>query len=103
MSSSHRAIYRKIYRTYQRTSNHFKSEIPHSVKSQLRNLISQSTSTSNLNPIINYLIASKAHEDLVKRYNPAGELTDPERLKATVNRVGLNLPKQINFNEPLKR
>jgi hypothetical protein len=39
---------------------------------------------------------------LVARYNPAGDLTADERIKATARRVGLNVPVEYDAEFPSK-
>ncbi|WAR61692.1 hypothetical protein PtB15_12B382 [Puccinia triticina] len=95
------ASYRKLYRTYRKTSRHPRPPIPRPINSQLRSLINAGLKDHQLDSVVNYLVSSNLHQELVRRYNPADDLTEPERLKATVNRVGLNMPKTIDLETPL--
>ncbi|KAH9445823.1 hypothetical protein MJO28_012320 [Puccinia striiformis f. sp. tritici] len=96
------ANYRTLYRTYRKTSRHANPPIPLPIRSQLRSLIDAGLKDHQLESVTQYLVSSNLHQELVRRYNPADDLTEPERLKATVNRVGLNMPKALDLNTPLK-
>ncbi|CAH7685180.1 hypothetical protein BY996DRAFT_6410424 [Phakopsora pachyrhizi] len=73
-------------------SNHQAVSPPSSSSSSTQ---SNGCGIDKLNILKNYLISSDLHQQLVKRYNPATDLTEPERLNATVNRVGLSMPKSF--------
>ncbi|KAH9482446.1 hypothetical protein JR316_0004546 [Psilocybe cubensis] len=45
---------------------------------------------------INFIRAQREHKRLLERYNPLFDLTAQERIKATANRVGFNMPKIHN-------
>ncbi|KAH9814904.1 hypothetical protein DFH28DRAFT_969758 [Melampsora americana] len=102
MSNSQiKSIYRSLYRTYLSTSTHqIKSKkVPNSINQYLQQL--SKLSIQEIQPILQYLHSSKSYHDLLKRYNPIGDLNEPERLKATVNRVGLQMPKKLDLDTPL--
>ncbi|KNZ54435.1 uncharacterized protein VP01_294g7 [Puccinia sorghi] len=94
--------YRKLYRSYRKTSRHPHPPVPRPINAQIRSLISSGISDHQLQSLSQYLVASHLHQELVRRYNPADDLTEPERLKATVNRVGLNMPKELDLKNPLQ-
>ncbi|PLW42181.1 hypothetical protein PCASD_05631 [Puccinia coronata f. sp. avenae] len=95
------ANYRSLYRTYRKTSRHAHPPIPQPINSQLRSIIHAGLKDDQVNSVNQYLVSSHLHQELVRRYNPADDLTEPERLKATVNRVGLNMPKALDLKNPL--
>ncbi|EGG10660.1 uncharacterized protein MELLADRAFT_103303 [Melampsora larici-populina 98AG31] len=102
MSSSQiKSVYRSLYRTYISTSTNTNQskKVPTSINHYLRQL--SRLPSQNIQPIIQYLHASKSYNDLLKRYNPVGDLNEPERLKATANRVGLPMPKKLDLDTPL--
>lgn len=102
MSTSQiKSTYRSLYRTYISTSSTPKkpTKVPSSINHYLRQL--STLPLKDIQPIIQYLHASKSYNDLLKRYNPVGDLNEPERLKATLNRVGLQMPKKVDADTPL--
>ncbi|KAF9506127.1 hypothetical protein BS47DRAFT_462392 [Hydnum rufescens UP504] len=47
-----------------------------------------------------FLKAQREHQGLLARYNPLHDLTSEEHLKATANRVGLNMPLDVDLTKP---
>ncbi|KAI9605932.1 hypothetical protein H4Q26_004302 [Puccinia striiformis f. sp. tritici PST-130] len=99
------ANYRTLYRTYRKTSRHANPPIPLPIRSQLRSLIDAGLKDHQLESVTQYLVSSNLHQvgrNLSVVIILLTISTEPERLKATVNRVGLNMPKALDLNTPLK-
>ncbi|MBW0472711.1 hypothetical protein O181_012426 [Austropuccinia psidii MF-1] len=93
-----RAAYRALYRSYRQSSRHPSPPIPSSINTHLRSLAIAGLEGPQLQSIVQYLASSTLYQELLRRYNPTDDLTSPERLTATVNRVGLKMPEPLGWD-----
>ncbi|KAJ6614304.1 hypothetical protein B0H10DRAFT_164417 [Mycena sp. CBHHK59/15] len=67
--------------------------------SNFRTIIEKQRASGQYEDIENALIfmrSQRIHKILLERYNPTGNFTSEERLRATTRRVGLEMPKPYN-------
>ncbi|KAF8351516.1 hypothetical protein F5887DRAFT_212588 [Amanita rubescens] len=68
------------------------------VQRQMRSIVElarKSESVQDLESAVLFLRSQREHKVLLHRYNPLSDYTSEERIKATANRVGLNMPKAL--------
>ncbi|KAJ2931686.1 hypothetical protein H1R20_g5424, partial [Candolleomyces eurysporus] len=101
MVSKYSAGYRGILRELRKSLDPSRKVNP-VIRSHFRSIVESARANPtdqalvDIDSTILFLRSQREHKRLVDRYNPLHDLTEPERIKATANRVGLNLPKLPN-------
>jgi len=101
MSSSPTALYRSILRELRKSAVSPPAQRSKAITSHLRQLFTTSDRSAeerkrDAENALTFLRSQRTYKELLVRYNPLHDLTSEEHLKATANRVGLNMPIEVN-------
>lgn len=95
MISRHAQLYRSILGEI-RKSAVSSGKKNRDVNFHLRSVVEKCRKTEGIQDLENALVflrSQREHKVLLHRYNPSFDYTSEERIKATANRVGLDMPK----------
>ncbi|KAI5893829.1 uncharacterized protein SCHCODRAFT_02700411 [Schizophyllum commune H4-8] len=69
-----------------------KGKVPPQIRGHYRTLVTRYGADEQTQNAVLFLRSQREHKALLERYNPLFNLTAEEHIKATANRVGLNMP-----------